>query len=106
MHQGHPVPDRCDGPNDYGPNKSAQWNLDIQRAITNSLTLDVAYVGTWGYDLSQQKDLNQPPIGTGWPAPAPGNNTNTCITAPTYVCKPNTALEFAAGAYSQQVPVP
>ncbi len=89
---------------DYGPNKSVQWNLDIQRAITNTLTLDVAYVGTWGYDLSQQKDLNQPPIGTGWPAPVPGNNTNTCITAPTYSCKPNTALMLAAGAYASKFP--
>lgn len=87
---------------DYGPNKSAQWNLDIQRAITNSLTLDVAYVGTWGYDLSQQKDLNQPPIGTGYPAPVPGNNTNTCIT--TFVCKSNTALMLAAGAYASKFP--
>ena len=29
---------------------SAQWNLDIQRAITSNLTVDVAYVGNKGYD--------------------------------------------------------
>jgi len=89
---------------DYGPNKSVQWNLDIQRALTNKLTLDVAYVGTYAFELSQQKDLNQPPIGTGWPAPVPGNNTFVCMTAPTYVCKPNTLAEVAAGAYSSKFP--
>ena len=30
---------------------AAEWNPDIQRAITNKLTLDVAYVGDHGYDM-------------------------------------------------------
>ena len=45
---------------------SVQWNLDIQRAITNKLTFDVAYVGNHGADEQAQIDLNQPPLGTGW----------------------------------------
>ncbi len=45
---------------------SIQWNLDIQRAITNNLTLDVAYVGNHGADEMAQIDLNQPPLGTGY----------------------------------------
>ena len=83
---------------------AAEWNLDIQRAITNKLTIDVAYVGDHGYDIENMIDLNQPALGTGWPAPvaSPANNTFTCIT--TNVCKPNTAAELAAGKYSSTFP--
>ncbi len=45
----------------FSQGKSAQWNLDVQRAITNHLTLDVAYVGVHGYNEEVLKDLNQPP---------------------------------------------
>ena len=48
--------------------KSIQWNMDIQRAITNRLTLDLAYVGVHGYDEAHSADLNEPPVGTGWDA--------------------------------------
>jgi len=44
----------------------ASWNLDIQRAITNNLTVDVAYVGNHGFDLGSEADINQPAIGSGW----------------------------------------
>ena len=83
---------------------AAEWNLDIQRAITNKLTVDVAYVGDHGYDIENMIDLNQPALGTGWPAPvaSPANNTYTCIT--TNVCKPNTAAELAAGKYTSIFP--
>jgi hypothetical protein len=49
--------------------RAAEWNLDIQRAITNSLTVDVAYVGNHAWDESTIVDLNEPPIGTGWNTP-------------------------------------
>ncbi len=49
---------------------AAEWNLDIQRAITNNLTLDVAYVGDHGYDIETMVDLNQPAVGTGWNTPS------------------------------------
>jgi len=45
------------------------WNLDIQRAITNKLTLDVAYVGNHGGREETIVDLNQPAIGVGWNTP-------------------------------------
>jgi hypothetical protein len=48
------------------------WNLDIQRAITNKISLDIAYVGTHGTKLLGLLDLNQPPVGTGWTGPTPG----------------------------------
>jgi len=49
--------------------RSIQWNLDIQRAITNNLTLDVAYVGVHGFDEIHTVDLNEAPLGTGWNTP-------------------------------------
>jgi Carboxypeptidase regulatory-like domain len=82
--------------------RSVQWNLDLQRAITNSLTLDVAYVGNHGWNEQYLNDLNEPAIGAGWPAPVSGNNTFICMTAPTYVCNPNTTLEV--GQYSTTFP--
>jgi hypothetical protein len=45
------------------------WNLDIQRAITNNLTVDIAYVGTHGANETDWVDVNQPPIGAGFNTP-------------------------------------
>ncbi len=84
----------------FSQGKSAQWNLDIQRAITNRLTVDLAYVGVHGYNEEVLKDLNQPAIGAGWPLN--GANVATCITPPLYTCKANTSLE--AGPYSSIFP--
>ena len=46
--------------------RSVQWNLDLQRAITNNLTLDVAYVGVHGWNEIHSIDLNEPALGSGW----------------------------------------
>jgi hypothetical protein len=45
------------------------WDIDVQRAITNNLTVDLAYVGTHGGDQDSLIDLNQPPIGAGYNTP-------------------------------------
>jgi Carboxypeptidase regulatory-like domain len=69
----------CDtGSNDpnYKTTFSGQWNVDVQRAITNSLTIDVAYVGVKGYRETQWTDLNQPPLGSGWNTPIAGTVTS------------------------------
>jgi hypothetical protein len=64
--------------------------------------MDIAYVGNRGYQQEYLVDLNQPPIGTGWPAPVAGNNTFVCIN--TNVCKANTAAEVAASKYGTMFP--
>jgi hypothetical protein len=83
---------------------TAEWNVDIQRAITNNLTIDVAYVGNHGAQQEYLIDLNQPPIGTGWDATA----IATCLnpsTVPLYSkCTPNKAAELAAGQYTAKFP--
>jgi len=42
------------------------WTLGIQRALTNNMSLEVAYVGNHGTKLIGITNLNQAPIGTGW----------------------------------------
>jgi hypothetical protein len=81
---------------------SAQWNLDIQRAITNKLTVDVAYVGNRGFNEQAEIDLNQPPIGAGWV----GTPTSNCLaSAPLYTnCKVSAAQEAAGGKYRTVFP--
>ena len=41
------------------------WNLTIQREITNTLGLQVAYVGSKGTHLEQFLNINQPPVVAG-----------------------------------------
>jgi len=89
------------------------WNLDIQRAITNSLSLDIGYVANHGTKLLGKLDINQAVPGAGWntqfnavtaaaaglPASAAGltaaqycTNTGTCV--------PNAIAEQASRAFT------
>jgi hypothetical protein len=43
------------------------WTLTIQRAITNNLSLEVAYVGNHGTKLLGFSNINQPPAGSSYP---------------------------------------
>jgi hypothetical protein len=45
------------------------WNIDIQRAITNNLSIDIGYVGNHGTKLLGKLNINQPAPGTGWTTP-------------------------------------
>ena len=42
------------------------WSLDIQRAITNNISLDVGYVGNHATKLWGINEENNVPVGTGW----------------------------------------
>jgi hypothetical protein len=42
------------------------WTLTIQRAITNNMSLEVAYVGNHGTKLLGFANINQPPLGAGF----------------------------------------
>jgi hypothetical protein len=44
------------------------WTLSLQHAFTPNLTLELAYVGNHGGNLTGIRDINQPPVGSGWPA--------------------------------------
>jgi hypothetical protein len=43
------------------------WTLTIQRALTNDLSLEVAYVGNHGTKLLGFQNINQPPLGASYP---------------------------------------
>ncbi len=45
------------------------WNLDIQHAITNNLSIDIGYVGNHGMKLLGKSNVNQPLPGSGWIQP-------------------------------------
>jgi hypothetical protein len=46
------------------------WALSLQHSFTPNLSLEMAYVGNHGSNLMGTRDINQPPVGSGWPASA------------------------------------
>jgi hypothetical protein len=46
-----------------------EWSLDLQRAITNNLSIDIGYVGNHGTKLLGKLNYNQPAFGAGWNTP-------------------------------------
>jgi hypothetical protein len=88
-----------------------KWNLDIQRALTNNLSLDVAYVGNHGTKLVGLTDLNQPQLvggfSPGWGNPALASSpAGQCLaSAPRFEnCSPDTAAEQAARPFATKFP--
>jgi carboxypeptidase family protein/TonB-dependent receptor-like protein len=68
-----------------------QWNLDVERAINNNLSLDVVYVGNHGTRLLGKIDENQAQLvngfSPGWGDPTAGTGTgSTAVGSPAYVC--------------------
>ena len=41
------------------------WSLDVQRTLTNNLSLEVGYLGNHGVKLFGLVDVNAPPLGSG-----------------------------------------
>ena len=42
------------------------WTLSLQHAFSPKLSLEMAYVGNHGGRLTGIRDINQPPVGSGW----------------------------------------
>jgi hypothetical protein len=88
------------------------WNMGIQRALTNNLSLEVTYVGNHGVKLLGIQDLNQPQTvggyNPGWGNPnTPGTAANACLASASSGysnCNPNTAAELAARPYNTKFP--
>ena len=62
------------------------WALSVQHAITPNLTLEMAYVGNHGGNLVGIRDINQPPVGSGWDTNSAGTGAlDLCLaSAPAY----------------------
>lgn len=41
----------------------ATWNLNVQHAFTNNLSLDLGYIGSHAWDITGIADLNEPTPG-------------------------------------------
>jgi hypothetical protein len=54
------------------------WTLTIQQAITNNMSLEVAYVGNHGTKLLGFRNINQPPLGSSYLAA--GTLTGTSLS--------------------------
>jgi outer membrane receptor protein involved in Fe transport len=61
------------------------WMLNVQHAFTPNLSMEVAYVGNHGSNLVGIRDINQPPVGSGWGTdPVVGELTLCLQSAPAY----------------------
>jgi hypothetical protein len=77
------------------------WNLGIQHAFTNNLSLDLAYVGNHAKGLLGINDVNAPPAGAGYTSAVMA----ACATDPTAsACSPNKAAEQASRPFSAAFP--
>ena len=91
----------------YGVNQNlrtpyvSEWSLDLQRAITNNLSIDVAYVGNHGTKLLGKLDTNQPTPGAGWTSAAKSN----CLTLAA-AGDPNLASDCAPDGNAEQAAQP
>ncbi|HEY6342824.1 MAG TPA: TonB-dependent receptor [Bryobacteraceae bacterium] len=90
----------------------ATYNLGIQRALTNNLSLEATYVGNDAQRLFGVTDLNQPQrvggFNAGWGNPAdPNSAAGQCLASASSGysnCAPNTAAEVAAQPYNAKFP--
>ena len=71
----NPCPILAVSPNLHRPYAPA-WNLSVQHAFTNNLSLQVAYVGSHGESLLGLNDANPPAPGAGWETYS--STTKTC----------------------------
>jgi hypothetical protein len=72
------------------------WSVSLQHALTPNLSLELAYVGNHGSNLTGIRDINQPPVGAGW-APA---DVAACVAAVYSGCGSNTGNEQAQRPYT------
>jgi hypothetical protein len=112
---GEPTPEPCNilgAARDLRTPYITKWNVDIQHAISNNLSLDVAYVGNHAARLLGITDLNQPQFiggfSPGWGNPAvAGTPANLCLESAGQGydnCSPSSALEQAAAPFNAKFP--
>ena len=82
------------------------WSLSVQHAFTPNLTLEMAYVGNHGANQTGIRDINQPPVGSGWPAANVAACTADALTKGFYDTVNNANCQVAAevGPYNTKFP--
>jgi hypothetical protein len=80
------------------------WNLNLQHSFTPNLSLEVAFVGNHGSNLTGIRDINQAPVGSGWPAAAITACINSGYTDPVNCAPDSTGGEEANRPYANKFP--
>jgi hypothetical protein len=83
------------------------WTLNVQHAFTPNLSIEAAYVGNHGSNLTGIRDINQPPVGSGWtPAGVGAGTLAACLSsAPAYNnCAVDSGNEVAAQPFNSKFP--
>ena len=75
------------------------WTLGVQRALTNNMSLEVAYVGNHGTKLLGIRNINQPAIGAGY-----GPGVLAACAAGTGPCAADPNLERESRPYTMSCP--
>src|SRR5205814_3662934 len=78
------------------------WTLNLQHSFTPNLSLEIAYVGNHGGSLTGIRDINQPPVGSGWPAANIAACTQDALVTGFY----DTANNPACATVDEQAPRP
>jgi hypothetical protein len=84
------------------------WTLSLQHAFTPNLTLELAYVGNHGGNLTGIRDINQPPVGSGWTTKPDGSGSlDLCLASASSGynnCAADTDAEAAATPFATKFP--
>jgi len=79
------------------------YNLSLQHAFTPNLSVEAAYVGNHGRNLTGIRDINQPAVGSGWPAANIATCTANLTASGNYDTVNNPACQVAGetGPFTQ-----
>jgi hypothetical protein len=80
------------------------WTFSVQHAFTPNVTLEMAYVGNHGGNLVGIRDINQPSVGSGWPAQSVANCVASGYTDQTFCAPDSTGLEEANRPFATKFP--
>jgi hypothetical protein len=86
-----------------------EYSLDIQRAISHTVSLEVGYVGNTGRKFISALDINQPQLvggfSPGWGNPAnPLSNAAICAANPTPITCGNPAIPASSRPFFNKFP--
>jgi Carboxypeptidase regulatory-like domain len=83
----------------------ATWMASIQHAITNNLSVELAYLGNRGVKLIGLNDINLAPVGSGWTPAAKAACLNPNDPSGLYGdCSPDNAAEQLARPFNAKFP--
>jgi len=80
------------------------WTVGMQHSFTPNLSLEVSYVGNHGSNLVGIRDINQPPVGSGWPAAAISACIASGYTDPVNCAPDSTGGEEANRPFATKFP--